>query len=119
MQGLNHLLNLPAGIKQQIVTDFGNISNLYKKVFDLNQEELKLTGSKSPRLQDIKNELFDIEDKLESYGVTDSREITTKIASDFGEIVVGNKIVNLNKFLQPLGTDFATMQKWLKDNYGI
>lgn len=119
MQGLKQLLELPDDIKQQIVNDFGSIGHLYRKVFDLNQEELKLTGSKSPRLKEIENELFDIEDMLESYGDIDGRDITSEIASDFGEIVVGKKIADLNEFLQPLGTDFSTMQKWLKDNFGI
>lgn len=119
MQGLKQLLDLPEEIKEQINNDFGSVGNLYRKVFDLNQEEYKLTGSNSPRLAEISNELYDIEDKLESYGVSDGRDITSDISSDFGDIIVSKRIADLNRFLEPLGTDFETMQKWLKENYDI
>jgi hypothetical protein len=119
MQGLKQLLDLPDEIKEQIINDFGSVGNLYRKVFDLNQEEYKLTGNNSPRIAEIQNELYDIEEKLESYGVTDGRDITTDISSDFGDIIVSKRIDDLNRFLQPLGTDFETMQIWLKENYGI
>ncbi len=119
MQGLKQVLDLPEEIKEQINNDFGSAGNLYRKVFDLNQEEYKLIGSNSPRLAEIKNELYDIEDKLESYGVPDGRDITSDISSDFGDIIVSKRIADLNRFLEPLGTDFETMQIWLKENYGI
>lgn len=119
MQGLKQVLDLPEEIKEQINIDFGSAGNLYRKVFDLNQEEYKLTGSNSSRLAEIRNELYDIEDKLESYGVPDGRDITSDISSDFGDIIVSKRIADLNRFLEPLGTDFETMQIWLKENYGI
>lgn len=119
MNGLKQLFELPDEIKEQIVSDFGSISRLYQKVFDLNKEESKLTGTDSPRLDAIAIELFDIEDKLESYGITDGRDITSDIASDYGEIIINKGINDLNKYLEPLGTDFEMMQKWLKENYGV
>ena len=119
MEGLKRLLSLPDNIKLEIINNFGSIGQLYQKVFDLNQEEYRLTGSNSPRLKEIQTELFDIEDKLESFGITDGGDVTSEIASDFGDIILSNKIADLNKYLKPLGTDFEKMQKWLKDNYGI
>jgi cation transport regulator ChaB len=47
MQGLKILLDLPEEIKEQIINDFGSVGNLYRKVFDLNQEEYKLTGGEN------------------------------------------------------------------------
>lgn len=119
MEGLKRLLSLPENIKQQIDGEYGSIGQLYQNVFNLNQEECQLTGSNSPRLKQIENELLDIEDKLEEFGVTDGRDITSEIASDFGDIIVNKKIADLNEFLKPLGTDFGTMKKWLQDKYGI
>lgn len=119
MEGLKQLIELPESVKEQIIQDFGSISGLYQKVFDLNQEEHKLTGTNSSRLEEIANELFDIEDKLESYGLADGSDITSDIAADYGEIIVNKRIADLNKYLEPLGTDFEKMQKWLKENHGI
>jgi len=119
MEGLNRLLKLPDDIQSQIKRDFGSIAELYKKVFDLNKEEHGLILSKSPRLIEIRNELYDIEEKLESYGILDGSDITSEIASDYGDIIVTKRIADLNKYLIPLGTDFEKMKKWLKDKYGI
>lgn len=119
MSGIQNLLTLPQEILDQIILEFGSVAGLYKKVFDLNQEEYRLTGSNSPRLKVIENELFDIEDKLEGFGVTDGRDITSDIAADFGEIIVNKRIQDLDKYLKQFGTDFETMRKWLKDNYNI
>ena len=119
MEGLDQILRLPEEIKEKIKQEFGSEFELYQKVFDLNKEQHQLTGSGSPRLSDIENELFDIEDKLEEMRIVDGRDITSDIASDYGEILVNKRIDDLNKYLEPLGTDFNKMQQWLKNNYGI
>ena len=119
MQGLIRLKKLPKDIQDKIVSEFGSIEGLYQKVFDLNAEEYRLTGTKNPRIDKIRNEIFDIDDKLEEFGITDGSDFTSEIASDFGNIIVSKKISDLNKYLAQFGTDFDTMQKWLKDKYGI
>jgi hypothetical protein len=119
MEGLETLLNLPAEILEKISEEYGTVFRLYRKIFDLNNEQYKLMGSGSPRLEEIKNELLDIEDSLEEYGVEDGRDITTEIASDFAEIIVNRRINGLDKYLEQFGTDFNTMRDWLKDKYGL
>ena len=119
MQGLIRLRKLPKEVQDKILSEFGGIEKLYQNVFDLNAESYRLTGSKNPRLDEIQNELFDIEDKLEEFGITDGSDFTSEIASDFGDIIVTKRINDLNKYLAQFGTDFATMQKWMKDKYGI
>lgn len=119
MNGLNRLLQLPVEIKGKINKEFGSIQNLYQKVFDLNAEEYTLTGSKSPRLKQIQQEIYDIEDRLEDFGLTDGSDLTIEISSDFGEIIVNKEISKLNEYLAQFGTDFDTMRKWFKDKYEI
>ena len=119
MEGLKKLLELPENIKEQIIQNFGSISEFYQTVFELNQEQHKLTRTNSLRPEEIAKELFDIEDTLESYGIADGGDITSDIAADYAEIIANKGIADLNKYLEPLGTDFETMQKWLKENYGI
>jgi frataxin-like iron-binding protein CyaY len=119
MQGLDRLLNLPENIRTEIENVYGSVQDLYQKIFDLNAEEYSLTGSNSPRLNQIQAEIYDIEDKLEEFGITDGSDITTEIASDFGEIIVNKQITKLNVYLSQFGTDFDTMRKWLKNKYNI
>jgi len=119
MQGLIRLKRLPKEIQEKIVAEYGTVERLYQKVFDLNSEEYRLTGTKNPRIGEIHSELYNIEAKLEEFGINDGSIFITEIASDFGEIIVTRKINDLNKYLAQFGTDFETMQKWLKDNYGI
>jgi len=119
MQGLDRLLNLPDNIKTEIENEYGSVQDLYQKIFDLNAEEYSLTGSKSPRLNKIQTETYDIEEKLEEFGLTDGSDITTEISSDFGEIIVNKRVTALNDYLSKFGTDFDTMRDWLKNKYNI
>lgn len=119
MQGLDRLLNLPENIKTEIENEYGSVQDLYQKIFDLNAEEYSLTGSNSPRLSAIQTETYNIEDKLEEFGLTDGSDITTEISSDFGEIIVNKRITKLNDYLSQFGTDFDTMREWLKNKYNI
>tara|TARA_Y100001001_G_C7961319_1_gene292631 strand:- start:315 stop:680 length:366 start_codon:yes stop_codon:yes gene_type:complete len=119
MQGLKRLLCLPENVKNQIVNAYGSVQNLYQKIFDLNAEEYGLTGSGSPRLNEIQTEIYHIEDQLEEFGLTDGNDIITEISSDFGEIIVNGHIKELNNYLSQFGTDFDTMRQWLKSKYNI
>ena len=119
MEGFIKLIKLPLDIQNKIISEFGGIESLYQNVFDLNAESYRLTGTKNPRLDEIRKELFDIENKLEEFGIMDGSDFTSEISSDFGDIIVSKRINNLNKYLAQFGTDFDTMQKWLKDKYGI
>ncbi len=70
------------------------------------------------RQEEIENELFDIQDQLESLGL-DGHDITTAISSDHGDIIVSRHVQNLVNYLRQLGTDFEIMRKWMKETYGI
>lgn len=119
MKGLENLYRLSKNIKQEIIKYFGGISDFYQKVFDLNHLQYThylLNGTYS---HEIKKELYDIVDKLESFGVPDGSDIIDEIATDFNSIIVSKQVIYLNKYLELLGTDFKKIQKWLNDNYGI
>ena len=122
MEGLEYLRSLSQETKEKISAEFGGIENLYKTVFDINKNEHSLYANKpenyKSQLQLAENSLNEIESRLEKIGL-DGRDVTTEIASDFGEIVVSKNINALDNYLKQHGTDYLTMRDWIKENYGI
>ena len=122
MEGLEYLRSLSQETKEKISSEFGGIENLYKTVFDINKTEHSLYANKpenyKSQLQLAENSLNEIENRLEKIGL-DGRDVTTEIASDFGEIVVSKNINALDNYLKQHGTDYLTMRDWIKENYGI
>jgi hypothetical protein len=122
MTGLNFILQLPDEIKNKISTEWGSIGNFYRLVFDLNAQDYKLATQKpngyEQQRADIEKTLYDIEEKLDEFGI-DGRDVTTEISSDHGEIIVQRHVQNLDHHLRKFGTDFETLRKWMKDKYGI
>ncbi|SDD70745.1 hypothetical protein SAMN05216464_102336 [Mucilaginibacter pineti] len=116
MDGLKILNSLTDDQKSAITQKFGSIGQLYKKVFDLTNQEYVLRNSN--RQVEIQDQLFDIEDKLDEIGL-DGHYIKSQISSDFGEIIVNKAIKSLDAELKKFGTDYETMRDWMKDKYGI
>lgn len=123
MVGLSFLQKLPIEIKTKINSEFGSIEELYKLIFNLHSNDYKLFISKPSGFenerQKIKQELYQIEDKLESFGITDGSDITNEIMADHGEIIVNKHVQKLDNYLSQFGTDFKTVREWMKRNYGI
>lgn len=122
MTGLNYLQSLPEEIKNKIIAEWGSIAIFYKTVFDLNATDYRLAMTKPNGFEQqratIEKTLFEIEDKLDDFGI-DGRDVTSEISSDHGDIIVNKKIQHLDNYLKQFGTDFETMRKWMKDSYGI
>lgn len=122
MKGLKDLNDLPQEKKDSISEEFGSIGGLYKKVFDLNNEDYKLNKNKPENYKNRQNkiaeELFDIENKLEEMDICGDA-VVSEISADFGEIIVKKHIENLDKHLRTLGTEYETMRIWMKDNYNL
>lgn len=119
MSGYNKLINLPEGIKKQIIDEYGSLISFYKKIFALNHESYLLAGKDNVRVSEIENEIDSIEERLEAFGLEDGSDITVEISSDHGEIIVNKVINDLNDYLADFGTDFVEMQKWLHSQYKI
>ena len=92
-------------------------------VFKLNATDYNLFITKpigyENAMRKIQNQIEEIEDKLERFGVIDGSYITSEISNDHGEIVVNQNIKQLDNYLRQSGTNYNTMRKWLSDNYGI
>ena len=123
MIGLSYLQRLPDDIKAKISSEFVSIEELYKLIFSLHFNDYKLYINKpngfEEERQNIQNKLYQIENKLESFGVTDGSDITNEISSDHGEIIVNRQIQKLDNYLSQFGTDFKTVREWMKTTYGI
>ena len=94
MTGIEYLEGFPEEIKEQIITEYGSLIDLYQMIFELNSQQYKLYQVKPLEKQKIfaiRNKLFDIEDKLEEFGIEDGRDVTTEVSSDFGEFMTKAK----------------------------
>ena len=124
MQGYYYLKELSKEFQDKIDTEFGSIEKLYKLVFDFNNSMYVLFLKREVNLnystqnQSIENKIYEIENKLNDFGV-DGDFITREIRNDFGEIIVKQNINALNKELEPYGTNFNEMRNWMKNKFGI
>jgi len=121
MTGLEFIENYPADIKEKITAEFKSIENLYRTIFELNNQQYNLYKTKpidKQKISEIDNKLFDIEEKLEEFGI-DGRDVTVEVSNDFGELMVKREVSALNSYLKQRGTDYNTMRKWLKDYFNV
>jgi hypothetical protein len=118
MEGLNRLHSLPDEVKSRIVEKYGSLEDLYKKIWNLDATLYSLAGNTAAAQEKavIETQLYKIDDELEELGAED---IVTDVRADFGDVIVEKNISALNEHLAQYGTDFPTMQQWLKDNYGV
>ncbi|WP_422102503.1 hypothetical protein [Vreelandella sp.] len=115
MQGIESLGNLPEQVKDRIGKEFGSLNDLYRRIFNINHSEHMAHRQRDQKaISAYEQELLDIEDKLEELGAEDGRDITTAIASDYGDLVVKETIEKLNEHLARQGTDFESMREYLR-----
>jgi translation elongation factor EF-1beta len=124
MKGFELLQSLSNEIKKQICQEYKSIECFYQYVFDLNVQHFNLFMKKpegyTEQIDKIKNELYDIDEKLESFGITEGDYITNEIGGDCNEIIAGKYIVTLeNDLRKNFGTSYETMRVWLRENSGI
>ena len=100
MQGLELLNKLPETTQKAIISKYGSLKNYYQHVYKLYQADRYWFSNKTDvaktKRQEIQNQLFDLEDELETFGLTDGHAVLTEISSDHGEEV-------LDDFLKKLG----------------
>lgn len=119
MSTLTTLQNLPTDIKSQVDETYGSWQELYAKIYSLSATDYELYKNKPFNYEtlraEIKNELYDIENKLDSFNL-DGHSIVTDISSDFTETIVTRTITNLDNYLAQFGTSFEMMKAQL-DKY--
>jgi hypothetical protein len=84
MTGLELLGKLPENVKAKISGKYGSLEKFYQRVFELSSQDYKALGKNSL----ITNEVYNIEDELEVFGVVDGSSITQEIRNDFADTVV-------------------------------
>jgi hypothetical protein len=99
METLKLLKGLPKEKKKMIVDEFDSAEKLYQKIFDLHEEDYKLYKAKSfgylSRLEEIRNKLYEIEDRLNEMGI-DGFSIVTNISKDQEESMTSKKVLELS-----------------------
>jgi len=101
MQGLELLKKLPEKTQQAIISKYGSLESYYQHVYKLYQSDRHWFSNKTQeakiKRQEIQNQLFDLEDELETFGLIDGHAVLTEISSDHGKEV-------LDGFLKKLGS---------------
>jgi len=108
MKGLNMLRCLSMEKTTMIDDEFGSLENLYKKIFELHEEDFKLYKSKTygylARLEQIRNDLYEIEDRLNEMGI-DGFNIVSTISNDQEELMLSKKVLNLDSIERVPGSN--------------
>jgi len=119
-QGLANISGLPEDIKNKIIKKYGSLENYYFEIYFLEHTKYNLfiqnKFENQATINEITSKLYDLEDELEDWGVEDGSSILIPISDDHGDIIVKNRIDELNKYLAQFGKDFKTMRAWLNDN---
>ena len=93
---------------------------MYKKLFTLEKENYSLHIKKpngyQKRLEEIQNEYFKIEDKLDELDLgIDGHDIVTDITGDYSQIVANGIAKQTDDYLKQFGLSFDDMRKWIHD----
>lgn len=119
MSAITILQNLPTDIKSQIDVTYGSWQELYVKIYSLSATNYELFKNKPLNYKflrtEIENQLYEIENKLDSFNI-DGQSIVTDISGDFTQTIVTSTIINLDNYLAQFGTSFNIMKDQL-DKY--
>jgi hypothetical protein len=121
MTGLKFIENYPSDIREKIENVYGSIEDLYQTIFKLIVEDYKsyqMMPRNEKKIVEVQNHLFDIEEKLDGFGI-EGIDVIAEVRSDYGDILVNREINALNEFLKDLGIEYPTVREWLKDTYNI
>ena len=121
MDAITILKNLPQDIKSKIDKEYGNWQQVYIMVYVSSANDYFLLKTKpigyEKMRNDVQNELYDVKDKLDEFGL-DGHSLVTDISSDFTETIVTRTITDLDNYLAQFGSLFefmrAAVNKYLK-----
>ena len=122
MNSLKELKNLPQEVQNKIADQFGSVEKLFKKVFDLHAEShyLNKTRPKNylPRIIEIRDELYRVEDILDSFGLV-GYKIITRISDDLAENEISKLVEELKVNLKQYGPSSDEMKGWIKKHFEV
>jgi hypothetical protein len=122
MDSLKELKKLPEPALQKITEEYGSTDKLFKKIFDLHAESHYLNKSKPknylPRIIEIRDELYKVEDKLDSFGLV-GYKIITSISDDLAEMEISRLVNELKTNLKEYGPSSDEMKGWIKKHFEV
>ena len=122
MDSLKELQNLPQETQIKILDEFGGVERLYKKIFDLHAESHYLSKTKPDnylsKVIEIRDQLYSIEDKLDSFGLVGYKMITN-ISDDLAEMEISRLVEELKTNLKQYGPSSDEMKGWIKKHFEV
>jgi hypothetical protein len=122
MDSLKELKNLPEEKQNKIAAEFGSAEGLFKKIFDLHAESHYLNKKKPkdylPRIIEIRDELYRVEDKLDEFGLV-GYKIITRISDDLAEVEISKLVDELKTNLKQYGPSSDEMKGWIKKHFEV
>jgi hypothetical protein len=122
MNSLKELKELPQETQQKISVEFGSVEKLFKQVFDLHAESQYLNKIRPenylPRIIEIRDELYKIEDMLDSFGLA-GYKIITSISDELAEMEISKLVNELKTNLKQYGASSEEMKGWIKKHFEV
>src|SRR5438045_2888809 len=122
MDSLRELKSLPRNVQDQIADEFGSVEKLFKKIFDLHAESHYLNKMRPknylPRVIEIRDELYRVEDKLDEFGLV-GYKIITRISDDLSEKEISRLASEAKIHLPQFASSSDAMKGWLKKHFEV
>jgi hypothetical protein len=122
MDSLKELKSPPAEIQQRIAAEFGGAEKLHQKIFDLHSETHLLTKKRPknylPRIIEIRDELYKIEDKLDGFGMV-GYKLISRVSDEIAEIEITKLVDELKINLKQHGASSNEMKAWIKKHFEV
>jgi len=122
MDSLKEMQNYPREIQDKINSEFGSVDKLYKKIFDLHAESHFLSKTKPnnylPRIIEMRDELYRIEDILDSFGLV-GYKVITRISDEMAEMEISKLVDELRLNLKQYGPSSDEMKGWIKKHFEV
>jgi hypothetical protein len=122
MNSLKEIKSLPAEIQKRIEDEFGGAESLHQKVFELHTESVLLNKTKPknylPRIIEIRDELYKIEDKLDGFGLV-GYKLISRVSDEIAEIEITKLVDELKINLKQHGSSSEEMKAWIKKHFEV
>jgi hypothetical protein len=122
MNSLKELQSLPEISRSKIDAEFGSVDKLFKKLFDLHAEGHYLNKTKPknylPKIIEIRDELYRIEDVLDSFGLV-GYKIISRVSDDLAEMEISRLVNELKTNLKEFGPSSEEMKGWIKKHFEV
>jgi hypothetical protein len=122
MSSLKELKSLPSDIQKRIADEFGGAERLHQKIYDLHAESHLLNKSRPknylPRVIEIRDELYRIEDTLDGFGLV-GYKLISRVSDEIAEIEITKLVDELKVNLKQHGASSGEMKAWIKKHFEV